>query len=267
MKKTELEVLLKNNNKNKYDEYYSSSSVHYLQPLLLQWRIIHAVSYLIGGLSFVAGSCFYLPIMQNYVYGSWLFTIGSAAFFYADIKEWWKNNRVGCMFDDDYRALFESEVGCSMSPQETVLGVFQRAETGLNYAFSAFGSFLYLIGSILFIPSLNSITLGTEVFIVGSIVIFLSQMWKLYRIGCNDETNGDSKIFICENLMNDTPALGVDLNAGLGGFAYFIGSILFLPSFGQYEVAANWFVFGGLLFSLSGMFLMYRYFCTNNYPN
>jgi hypothetical protein len=265
MSNTELEVLF---NKNNHDtNNYYSSSVHYLQPLSLQWRIIHAVSYLIGGLTFVAGSCYYLPVMQNYSYGSWLFTIGSAAFFYADLNEWWKNNRVGCLFDDDYRALFESQVGCYMAPQETVLGVFQRAENGLNFAFSAFGSFLYLIGSILFIPSLDSITLGTEVFIVGSIVIFLSQMWKIYRIGCTDETNADSKVFICENLMSDTPALGVDLNAGLGGFAYFIGSILFLPSIGQYEQAANWFVFGGLLFSLSGMFLMYRYFCTFNYPH
>jgi len=263
MSKSELKILLNNNNQN----YYNSLPVQYLEPLSLQWRINHSLTYLIGGFTFVAGSCCYLPGMQNYVYGAWLFTIGSAAFFYADINEWWKNNRVGCLFDDEYRSMFESQVGCYMAPQESILGIFQRAENGLNFAFSAFGSFLYLIGSILFIPSLQSVVLGTEVFIVGSIIIFLSQTWKLYRAGCTDEMNINNKVFICENLMNDTPALGVDLNAGLGGFAYFIGSILFLPSIGESEQAAHWFVFGGLLFALSGIFLVFRYFCTDNYPH
>ena len=262
MRKSEVEALV-----NNYDDNLPKSSINYLQPLSLQWRINHTIAYLIGGFTFVAGSCYYLPGMENFVYGAWLFTIGSAAFLYADISEWWKNNRVGCMFDDDYRALFEGQVGCYMAPQETVLGVFQRAENGLNFAFSAFGSFLYLVGSILFIPSLNTTTIGTEVFIIGSAVIFASQSWKVYRAGCIDESNPYNKIFVFDNLMNDTPAFGVDLNAGLGGLAYFIGSILFLPSMGEYEQAAYWFVFGGSLFALSGLFLCFRYFCTLNYPH
>ena len=45
-------------------------------------------------------------------------------------------------------------------------GKLQRAEIGLNFGLSVFGSFLYLVGSILFIPSLNSLGyVGSDSFV------------------------------------------------------------------------------------------------------
>lgn len=49
----------------------------YPEPLSLIWRINHTIAYLIGGITFFFGSIQYLPWINNYVLGGWLFTIGS----------------------------------------------------------------------------------------------------------------------------------------------------------------------------------------------
>ena len=141
--------------------------------------------------------------------------------------------------------------------KSTWKGWFQRAQPGLNFGLSAFGSFLYLIGSIMFIPDTDLIVEGTYVFIFGSFIISLSQTWKLYRAGCCNEDES----FQIKTMFVDAPAFGVDAGAGVGGVAYFIGSILFLPGVATYYAGAIFFIIGGTFFSVSGMCLVYRYFC------
>lgn len=181
------------------------------------------------------------------------------------------NNRVGCVFDDDYRDDYERNLSRYYESSDSFIGKYQRAENGLNFAFSAFGSLLYLIGSILFIPSLNQIVLGTQIFIPGSAVIFLSQSWKVYRAACTNPDNLFDKSFSLSNLKYDLPGFGVDAAAGLGGLAYMIGSYLFLPDIAitndDVIRAALWFILGGLLFTISGIFICYRYYFTLNYAH
>ena len=119
------------------------------------------------------------------------------------------NNRVGCILDDEYADDFEDKVGKYYGSKETLWGSYLRKENGCNFAFSAFGSLLYLIGSIMFIPATNLLTLGTIIFIVGSSVIFLSQSWKVYRQGLDIET----REFMFSNYEADLPALGTCLRA------------------------------------------------------
>jgi hypothetical protein len=218
----------------------------------------------------VVGSIAYYPWINNFSLGGWMFTIGSAGFLYADLNEWWMNNRVGCAFDSEFRDDFEKQIGNPFyGPSTSCWGQYLRKENGINFAFSAFGSLLYLIGSILFIPCTNSIVLGTYVFIYGSLAIFLSQTWKVYRQGLNDGFDPSNRVFQLNNYSADLPALGIDSCAGLGGLAYMIGSIYFLPQFDTNEAvtmtAIDWFTVGGTFFTLSGVFLLYRYFCTRNY--
>lgn len=52
-------------------------SYKYPQPLSLVWRINHTIAYLIGGITFLYGSIQYLPWINNFTLGGWLFTIGS----------------------------------------------------------------------------------------------------------------------------------------------------------------------------------------------
>lgn len=181
------------------------------------------------------------------------------------------NNRVGCAFDSEYRDDYEKNNSRYYESSDTFSGKFQRAENGLNFAFSAFGSLLYLVGSILFIPSLDQVVLGTEIFIPGSLVIFLSQSWKVYRAACSNAQFPFDKSFNLQNLAQDWPGFGVDTAAGLGGFAYMVGSYLFLPENATTDeeiyLAAVWFIIGGSLFSISGFCIIYRYFFTLNYAH
>ncbi len=165
------------------------------------WKLSHNIPYLFGGLTFLLGSCCYLPKYAAYELGGWLFTLGSAAFTFTDIFEWLKNNHVGCFadkgFEDSYAAyvMKRGQPGPNDTAEwNSLYWRFKRAEPGINFFMSVIGSTLYLIGSILFIPSFQAMETGTWIFIYGSAVIFMSQSWKLYRAGCepNEEVSIDS---------------------------------------------------------------------------
>ncbi len=213
------------------------------------------VTHVLPQTTFVLGSMQYYPSFSNFVLGGWLFTIGSTGFLIADLWEWWYF-RVGCLFDCKYGSPGRDQP------------LLQRAEVGLNFFLSATGSFLYLVGSIDFIPATDSIVLGTWIFIYGSSIIFLSQLWKVLRTLRTNPNDENDKSIAISNAFGDLPAFGVDTCAGLGGLAYCIGSILFLPQVNySAEIVANVFVCGGSFFLLSGIFLVYRYFLTLNYPH
>ena len=76
--------------------------------------------------------------------------------------------------------------------------------------------------------------------------------------------------------MADFPGFNIDLHAGfiliysninynyigLGGLMYAIGTYLFtkVTTNEELTVATHWFVAGGTLFTLSGLFMQYRYY-------
>ena len=239
----------------------------YPEVLSLEWRFTHSIAYLIGGLTFTLGSIYYLPDMYDEISGAVLFLIGSTAFVFADVFELFKNNHVGCWDYKPYEKSYEEKVGKYMQyPADTCLGSYSRAENGINFAFSATGSFFYLVGSVLFFPQLNILD-GTIVFIFASLIIVLSQSWKLYRAAYNVEDQS----FNLTNFSRDLPAIGIDTGAGLGGLFYAVGSIYFLPVYDTSDTAettaATWFILGGIAFTTSGLFMIYRYFFTKNYPH
>lgn len=238
------------------------------------WRIFHGTHYMIGGLTFVTGSCMYFPdVFDKYSsalsIGGWLFTIGSFFFLLADLQEWWYY-RVGCCCDHKYQnSLEEHATTLFRNPRNTFHGRYERAEVGINFFMSACGSALYLAGSILFIPVFSKELIeGEWLFIIGSAFIYLSQAWKVYRSACTNPNDRHDSRFRLSNLLNDIPALGVDGFAGIGGVFYFFGTIMFLPSFNVTNAdairAAILFVCGGTCFTLSGFFLQYRHHCTHH---
>lgn len=226
----------------------------YPVALSFAWRITHFIPYIIGGTTFLVGSLCYFTegeLAGEFQLGGWLFTIGSVGFLFADIFEWYQNNRVGCIDSSEERQDWERVYGESGSKARSLfalLGLPARPENAVNFSYSALGSLFYLLGSICFIPQLDAILLGTEIFIVGSVIIFTSQSWKLYRY---------------ESFSTDWPATQVDFWAGIGGLAYCIGSIQFLPAYDHTDAdtnnAALWFTTGGTAFTLSGIAIFYRY--------
>lgn len=180
------------------------------QPLTVYWRLHHWFGYILGGVSFVIASVALIPTIGNESIGGWWFTIGSAGFLFADIFEWWKNNKTGCLFDTlQERQAYDKVVDKYLDDKTTMRGKYQRAENGINFFCSLTGSSLYFIGSVLFIPSVNEAAGSTYadvwIFIYGSAVIFGSQMWKLYRSGKINDDPYD-KTFRTSNWWADWPA-------------------------------------------------------------
>jgi hypothetical protein len=238
------------------------------------WRLTHGTYYMIGGITFVSGSCMYFPNVYNkyssaFNIGGWLFTIGSFFFLLADLQEWWYY-RVGCCCDCKYQSSLETQnAAIFRNPRDTLRGRYERAEVGINFFMSACGSALYLAGSILFIPTFQKeLVAGEWLFIIGSTFIYVSQAWKVYRSVCTNISARNDRQFRLSNLLNDLPALGIDGFAGLGGVFYFIGTIFFLPSLNTSDTTATrsaiLFVCGGTCFTLSGFFLQYRHHFTHH---
>lgn len=124
------------------------------------WRLWHAVNYFIGGGTFLLGSFILYPFANEYMdtaeVSAWLYTIGSFTFLLADVTEWLHYTKSGCPF----------------------------LTLSINFLLSAFGSLLYLVGSIMFIPVLDLAWLGAVLFVLGSAAVVLSQAWKLCRGLC-----------------------------------------------------------------------------------
>ena len=61
----------------------------------------------------------------------------------------------------------------------------------------------------------------------------------------------------------------MDICAGLGALGYFVGSIYLLYSVDENEedsdVGATFYVLGGAFFTLSGVFMVVRYFIAKSY--
>lgn len=150
-------------------------------PLTKTYRLFHSSLYGTGVVLFLFGSLCYAPPLGFHVVGGCTFTVGSAALFVADLGEYWINNRAGCLCDAAYGEVLEESIAKEedYSPMDTWRGQLQRAEIRMNFGMSVLGSFLYLVGSVLFIPSLGCIEDGTIIFIAGSLVIFGSMSWKV----------------------------------------------------------------------------------------
>lgn len=238
------------------------------QPLC--WRLNHAIAFMTGGIAYLFGSYQYFPSINDLSAGAWLFVIGSIALLYADTFDWWMNNRYGCFYTiEKYRDSFEFSMKDRFSDSDTLLGKLQRIERGCNFFMSMIGSFLYLIGSILFIPSLDSLILGTYIFAYASAFIVFSETWKIYRSGCIDHECTKNNSFRLSNLAIDWPGFFVSVFTWLGGFGYFCGSIYYLPRYDltteQTIFAATWYTVAGASYVLAACFITFRYFFTINY--
>ncbi|CAF2688071.1 unnamed protein product [Rotaria sp. Silwood2] len=241
---------------------------------LLVWRIFHGTHFLLGGLCFIAGSCMYFTTVYEprpgaLVAGGWLFTIGSLFFLLADLQEWshyLKGYWFCCLHRKEYE---DSNAGMFRHSRSSLLGLWERSEVGINVFVSVCGSIFYLIGSIFFIPALSDYLItGDWLFIVGSILIFLSQGWKVYRMSRTNPDDQTDHSFRFVNLSRDIPAFFADAFTGFGGFFYCVGTILFLPRFNGNDSDENrasiLFVLGGCSFTIGGFFLQYIYYCSRH---
>ena len=126
----------------------------------------------------------------------------------------------------------------------------------LNIFMSMCGSFMYLIGSMGYLPNIYTITpfIGIYGFIFGSLVLGTSQLWKMTRL-----VNESSDFFS----YNTFTAFNVELNACLGAWLFFIGTVMYYngPLDGSFYfwIITSWMV-GSVFFFIGSIFLGYRHF-------
>jgi len=214
------------------------------------WKFLHAIFFLTGGITFMFGSaCYYFPDWpESFLIGRVLYMIGSCGFLGVDVME-----------------LFTFTSDRILS---------------LNIFMSATGSFLYVVGSIGYIPAvyestttwniitfnlttvggpafnigLTPATTGAYGFIAGSFFIGCSQMWKVWRI--------------LSTTTKDMIALGVELGPCLGAWCFFVGTIMYynvslLEAPSAYIV--NIWEAGSVLFTIGALFVTYRH-CVQTAP-
>lgn len=117
----------------------------------LSWRIIHAFSFMLGGTTFIIGTCL-LFSPSGATLSAAFYTLGSLGFLVVDIQEF-------CTFTSSFSLLLN--IGCSM-----------------------IGSAFYVAGSIAFFPQLGytGTLYGEWGFVLGSIFIAVSQSVKVARL-------------------------------------------------------------------------------------
>lgn len=209
-------------------------------------KLSHEISTMFGGIFLAAGSSMYFSsIIKQYsiaaTAGGWFLSIGSLFLLLADLQEFILYRPSNC-----------SSKICTMSihdefEESNSLVVLQLEQTNEHWKclFSAFGSAFYVIGSVLLIPHFHRyITIGNWLIIIGSLVIMLSSIWKIFP-----------------KLRSD---LLLNLSNGFGGLFYFLGILYILCvspiNDHRMNISATLCVIGGSCFFLSSFFLHYRYF-------
>ena len=196
------------------------------------WMIFHWSGFFVGGSTFVVGSTLYFfpDLMYSAEISATLYTIGSIGFLSVDVIEFFTFTEI---------QIIRINIACSM-----------------------IGSTLYVIGSIGFFPAVYNVTdtIGIWGFILGSFFIGSSQLWKTHRIGTDKDGS-----FSFANLLKDNDnftQVGVELNAGIGAWCFFFGTVMYLhgPLEGSFYAAIISIWIAGSCFFLAGsLFLGYRH--------
>jgi len=239
-------------------------------PQSLCWRLNHSIAFMTGSVAFLFGSVQYFPSINDLSAGAGLFIIGSVAIVYADILEWSMNNRFGCCCTSErFTESYEYAMKDRFDSIDTLIGKLQRMERGVNFFLSVTGSFLYLIGSILFIPSLNKLAAGTYIFAIASIFIVISESWKIFRSGSTNDGSTNDKSFSLSNLSLDISGVLINVFTWIGGFGYLLGSVYYLPKFDTANkdtvIAATGYTIAGAAYVIAATLITFRYYFTINY--
>lgn len=122
-----------------------------------QWRLWHSINYLIGGILFVVGSILLFPRFDTTLIidqiSVWFYVIGSLALVLADASQ-----------------LLHYASNWDFLPITICICV------------NVTSTFLYLVGSILLLPSIDNEQSGMNLFIVGSFLLSAAQTYKIIRI-------------------------------------------------------------------------------------
>ena len=207
-----------------------------------------------GGL-YMFGSMFYFTECTSSLcaaIGGWSFTVASLILFLIDVL--------------DLASFYVHPIlhidGLSV-PE--LYGFIHRMEAGLySPIISVISSFIFLVGSILFIPQslevlthnpqLDGFETGTLIFVYGSLFVGLASLLRIVR-KAYDGAKGTIQLDL---LRLHPSAVLADLLEFFAMFLFCIGSIWFLPGWEAYtNYAAGSFVLGSILLMFSSLCILY----------
>ena len=204
------------------------------QPL---WRAFHAGGFLLGGLTFLAGTGLLFPACAAPLCATLsaaLYTAGSLGFLAVDLLETWAFLRAPCALR-------------------------------VNIALSALGSTLYVFGSVCFLPAVlaaapGGAALGLAGFLAGSAVIAASQACKVARVlrgACGGSSAGGGGHGA--DAEDTLTAVGVEGGAGLGALLFLAGTALDAAGAALAPVLWTWMA-GSTAFTLGAACLLARHY-------
>ncbi|CAF1265199.1 unnamed protein product [Adineta steineri] len=250
------EILITHNNNNNNLEQSPS----------LKWKIFHGIYSMLGGICLICGSCMYFADVIRYssmalTAGGWFLTAGSFFLLLADFQQWWYD-RINCCLDKKSQNLLQHS-------NSIKLNRLKNRKNAINSFLAACGSACYVIGSILLIPDFEKYAnVGNKLIMIGSIIIFVSAIWKIYRNGSINIKDPSDRHFHLINIINDIPTLCTDICIGLGGAFYFFGVFFSPPNYDTNDfdinISAALCVTGGGFFFLASLFLQFQYYCKHH---
>lgn len=197
-----------------------------------RWETVNAFSYELGGAAFVVGSVFFFPALADKeAVGGWLFFVGSLLYLlvtghdFLEVVKYWRTHHSERFAD--------------------------WIELLAGFCYSS-GSLLFTLGSVMFLPSVDSVAFGSWCFIIGSAVFVLGGFINLLQV-----VEAPSLLYM--QLFNVTVAQFI-----AGSALFLVATIPYLWHLNDIAqdtvrgLAAAEFLFASSLFFLGGIAIYFR---------
>lgn len=204
------------------------------------WESFNSVLYLLGGITFVLGSIFFLPKYDQHPdAGAWVFFGGSLIYLIVTVHD-----------------LFEA---LAYMRSRKSASIWQRLELFAACVYVT-GTVLFIIGSLFFLSEVDLVASGSWCFIVGSLLFFIGAFINVIQI-----IQAGSMFTL--QLMNVTAICFT-----IGAIIFLLGSVPYLwtdqlSAIQQklYRYLAWEYITGSIFFLVGGVFNYYRAYLANKH--
>ncbi len=206
----------------------------------LDWELVNALLYILGGLTFIAGSIFFLPRYDSLSdIGAWIFFGGSLVYLVVTGQD-----------------LLESSAYLRRQKQRTIWNWLEFIVANIYVA----GTILFTVGSLLFLSQIDAIVVGGWYFTIGSLFFLIGACLNVIQIVKEGS-------FVKLQLLNATA-----ISFAIGSTLFLIASMPYLSEALNLEdnrvlfAYVGWeYIFGSILFFVGGMINYYRSYQRKQY--
>ncbi len=201
----------------------------------INWELSSAILYIVGGISFIIGSIFFLPKHEPYSdFGAWIFFVGSLVYLTV----------TGYDLLESYYHLYLQERSTFWDWLELLIATIYVG-----------GTVLFTIGSLLFLSQIDEIVAGGWCFTIGSLLFLIGAFLNVIQIV-------QESSFVKLQLLNITA-----ISFALGSTLFLIASLPYLSdrlNLNTHTVLfryVGWeYIVGSILFLIGGVAYYYRLF-------